>query len=198
MLKIKKRRSIGIPRIALLGTALLLLSGGLYLLLLVASPSLAPLITMKPIEVRSLPAPQATNNRVIIPKIGVNIPYDKGAASLDRGAEWRYPERGNPEKGGNFIIAAHRFSIQPTPQGTIEKSPFYHIDKLAVGDKIVIDYIGTRYGYEIEKIFTVKPTQVEIEAPSTDAKLTLYTCELDGSDAGRVVVVAKPLGKVAL
>ncbi|AGL62027.1 putative sortase family protein [Candidatus Saccharimonas aalborgensis] len=198
MLKIKKRRSIGIPRIALLGTALLLLSGGLYLLLLVASPSLAPLITMKPIEVRSLPAPQATDNRVIIPKIGVNIPYDKGAASLDRGAEWRYPERGNPEKGGNFIIAAHRFSIQPTPQGTIEKSPFYHIDKLAVGDKIVIDYIGTRYGYEIEKIFTVKPTQVEIEAPSTDAKLTLYTCELDGSDAGRVVVVAKPLGKVAL
>ena len=153
---------------------------------------------MKPIEVRSLPAPQATDNRVIIPKIGVNIPYDKGAASLDRGAEWRYPERGNPEKGGNFIIAAHRFSIQPTPQGTIEKSPFYHIDKLAVGDKIVIDYIGTRYGYEIEKIFTVKPTQVEIEAPSTDAKLTLYTCELDGSDAGRVVVVAKPLGKVAL
>lgn len=198
MLKIKKRRSIGIPRIALLGTALLLLSGGLYLLLLVASPSLAPLITMKPIEVRSLPAPQATDNRVIIPKIGVNIPYDKGAASLDRGAEWRYPERGNPEKGGNFIIAAHRFSIQPTPQGTIEKSPFYHIDKLAVGDKIVIDYTGTRYGYEIEKIFTVKPTQVEIEAPSTDAKLTLYTCELDGSDAGRVVVVAKPLGKVAL
>ncbi len=198
MLKIKKRRSIGIPRIALLGTALLLLSGGLYLLLLVASPSLAPLITMKPIEVRSLPAPQATDNRVIIPKIGVNIPYDKGAASLDRGAEWRYPERGNPEKGGNFIIAAHRFSIQPTPQGTIEKSPFYHIDKLVVGDKVVIDYTGTRYGYEIEKIFTVKPTQVEIEAPSTDAKLTLYTCELDGSDAGRVVVVAKPLGKVAL
>ena len=198
MLKIKKRRSIGIPRIALLGTALLLLSGGLYLLLLVASPSLAPLITMKPKEVLSLPAPQATDNRVIIPKIGVNIPYDKGAASLDRGAEWRYPERGNPEKGGNFIIAAHRFSIQPTPQGTIEKSPFYHIDKLAVGDKIVIDYTGTRYGYEIEKIFTVKPTQVEIEAPSTDAKLTLYTCELDGSDAGRVVVVAKPLGKVAL
>ena len=78
------------------------------------------------------------------------------------------------------------------------KRQFYHIDKLAVGDKIVIDYIGTRYGYEIEKIFTVKPTQVEIEAPSTDAKLTLYTCELDGSDAGRVVVVAKPLGKVAL
>ena len=198
MLKIKKRRSIGIPRIALLGTALLLLSGGLYLLLLVASPSLAPLTTMKPIEVRSLPAPQATDNRVIIPKIGVNIPYGKGAASLDRGAEWRYQERGNPEKGGNFIIAAHRFSIQPTPQGTIETSPFYHIDKLVVGDKVVIDYAGTRYGYEIEKIFTVKPTQVEIEAPSTDAKLTLYTCELDGSDAGRVVVVAKPLGKVAL
>ncbi|MCA9336972.1 class E sortase, partial [Candidatus Saccharibacteria bacterium] len=109
-----------------------------------------------------------------------------------------YPERGNPEKGGNFIIAAHRFSIQPTPQSTIEKSPFYNIDKLAVSDKIVIDYDGARYGYEVEKVFDVKPNQIEIEAPSKESKLTLYSCELGGADAGRIVYVAKPLGLIAL
>ena len=180
------------------GVALCLLIGGLYLLSLVAAPTVAPLIAAKQIDVNTLDAPTVEKNRIVIPKIGVDIHYAPGAASLDKGAQWRYPDRGNPAKGGNFILAAHRFSIQPTPQSTVEKSPFYNIDKLVVGDKIVVDYVGTRYGYEIDKIFEVKPTQIEIEAPSETAKLTLYSCELGGSEAGRIVVTAKPLGKVAL
>ena len=179
-------------------TAIGLLCGGMYLLSLVAAPSVAPLITLKPISVNALPAPSVAENRIVIPKIGVNIAYAPGAASLDRGAQWRFPERGNPATGGNFIIAAHRFSIQPTPQGTVEKSPFYNIDRLVVGDKIVVDYKGDRYAYQIDKTFEVKPSQTEIEATSDTPKLTLYSCELGGSDAGRVVITATPLGKVAL
>ncbi len=177
--------------------ALCLMLGGAYLLMLVAAPTVVPLITMKPIDVKLLPAPAIAKNRIVIPKIGVNIAYGEGVAALDKGAEWRYPERGNPKSGGNFIIAAHRFSIQPTPQGTVEKSPFYHIDKLVIGDEIVVDYQGARYGYKISKIFDVKPNQIEIEAPSSDAKLTLYSCELGGSEAGRIVVVATPLGQIS-
>ncbi len=198
MLKIKttKKRwswSMGIGVIAVV-----MMAGGLYLLSLVAAPTIAPLIAMKPIDVKALPAPKPAVNRIVIPKIGVDIPYGEGVAALDKGAQWRFPDRGNPEKGGNFIIAAHRFSIQPTPQGTIEKSPFYNIDKLVIGDKIVADYDGDRYAYEITKMFDVKPTQIEIEAPSEESKLTLYSCELGGAEAGRVVILAKPLGKVAL
>lgn len=178
--------------------AVVMMAGGLYLLSLVAAPTIAPLIAMKPIDVKALPAPKPAVNRIVIPKIGVDIPYGEGVAALDKGAQWRFPDRGNPEKGGNFIIAAHRFSIQPTPQGTIEKSPFYNIDKLVIGDKIVADYDGDRYAYEITKMFDVKPTQIEIEAPSEESKLTLYSCELGGAEAGRVVILAKPLGKVAL
>jgi sortase A len=198
MLKIETKRSvISGPRIFAFAATILLIGGG-YVLTLVGAPAVAPLITMKPISVNALPAPAKSDNRIIIPKIGVNIVYGEGKTSLDKGAEWRHPERGNPENGGNFIIAAHRFSIQPTPLATIEKSPFYSIDKLAVGDKIVIDYNGTRYGYEIDTVTNVKPDQTEIEAPSETPKLTLYSCELDGSSAGRVVLTAKPLGKVAV
>ena len=198
MLKIKKtkKKASWSQLVGLL--ALVMMAGGIYTLGLVAAPTVAPLITMKPIDVKALQKKKKKDNRIVIPKIGVNIPFAPGEASLDRGAQWRYPERGSPEKGGNFIVAAHRFSIQPTPQGTIEKSPFYHIDKLVVGDKLVVDYEGTRYGYEITKMFDVKPTQIEIEAPSTEPKLTLYSCELGGAEEGRVVIVAKPLGKVAL
>lgn len=199
MLSISKKRGSAIRRTLLISTACLLLTSGIYVLILVASPAVVPIITRKPINVKELPAPTTLDNRIVIPKIGVNIAYGSdGIASLDRGAWWRYPERGNPEKGGNFIIAAHRFSIQPTPQGTVEKSPFYSIDKIAVGDKIIVDYDGKRYGYEVSQTFDVKPNQIEIEAPSTEAKLTLYSCELGGSDSGRIVVVAKLLGEVAI
>jgi sortase A len=200
MLSINGKKSVRrAPRKILVVASVLLIAGGLYTLALVFAPAAAPYLVTKPITVSALPAPKTTDNRIIIPKIGVNIPYNAGGkAALDQGAEWRYPERGNPAKGGNFIIAAHRFTIQPTIGGTIEKSPFYNIDKLVTGDKIVVDYDGVRYGYEITSLSTVKPDQTEIEAPSDTAKLTLYSCELDGSDAGRVVIVAGPLGKIAL
>ena len=72
----------------------------------------------------------------------------------------------------------------------------YNIDKMKLGDNIVVDYEGARYAYEITKIFDVKPNQTEIEAPSQEAKLTLYSCELGGSDAGRIVITGKLLGQV--
>ena len=197
MLAIPQKRR---PKLFIVGTicAVLIFGAGAYVLLLTASPSLGTFTVMRPINVSSLPLPNKTDNRIVIPKIGVDIAYAPGAAALDRGAEWRYPDRGNPQTGGNFIIAAHRLSIQPTPLGTIEKSPFYNIDKLLVGDKIIIDYQGQRYAYEINTIFNVTPNQTEIEAPSSTPKLTLYSCQLDGSSAGRVVINAKPLGQVAV
>ncbi|MFZ1243057.1 MAG: class E sortase [Candidatus Saccharimonas sp.] len=185
------------PRRAAIGVgAFALLIVGSYTLVNVLSPTLAPILAPTTVDVHALAQPSRSKNQVVIPKLGLQISYASGDESvLDRGAWWRYPERGSPANGGNFIIAAHRFSIQPTPGGTIEKSPFYHIDKLVIGDQIVTDYNGKRYVYEVEKIFDVKPSQTEIEAPSSEAKLTLYSCELGGSDAGRVVVVAKKLGE---
>lgn len=195
MLAIKHRKNRR-GSYVVLTAALCLVAAGFYMLALAASPSVAPLIFTKPIDAKSLPQARASENRVVIPRIGVNIRYDKGSAALDRGAEWRYPERGNPKDGGNFIIAAHRFSIQPTPRSTVEKSPFYNIDKMQLKDNILIDYEGARYAYEITKIFNVEPTQTEIEAPSSEAKITLYSCELGGSETGRVVVIGKLLGQV--
>lgn len=198
MLTIRHKRTRNTKRLLLSGFSIVLLGGGLYILSLVAAPVAAPIFTMKPIDIKTLPTPDKTGNRIIIPKLGVNIAYDKGAVALDRGAEWRSPSSGNPVDGGNFVIAAHRFSIQPTPQGTIEKSPFYNIDKLTNGDKIVIDYENKRYGYEITKEFTVKPTQIEIEARTNDPTLTMYSCGLSGSEGDRYVIQAKRMGEISL
>lgn len=176
--------------------AILMLVSGLYLLALVYSPAVIPYVA-KPIDPKTLASPNLKDNLVIIPKIGVKIPYGEGEKSLNDGAWWRYPERGNPLKGGNFILAAHRFTMWGTINETVRKSPFYNVDKLKIGDQVIIDYQGKRYLYSIDKIFNVKPDQIEIEAPSSTAKLTLYTCNLGGSADGRVVLTAKPEGEVA-
>lgn len=198
MLHIQKKRLPSTRSTLLLSTALLMFASGLYLMALVATPVITPYLPVGKIDVASLQSPRINDNRIIIPKIGVNIAYGEGEAALDSGAQWRYPDRGNPATGGNFIIAAHRFELAVTPQATLLKSPFYHIDKLTAGDEIIVDYEGTRYGYTVNRIYDVQPTQVEIEAPTTDAKMTLYTCTLGGATDGRVVIDATPLGEVTV
>lgn len=197
MLHIQPERRFSFKTTFFIFVALALIVSGGYVALLAMAPQIPIFYPSKPMDVTALEEPAPKDNRIIIPNINVNIPYGTdGQASLDSGALWRHPERGNPVDGGNFIIAAHRFSIQPTPQATVQKSPFYHLDKLKVGDPILIDYNGARYGYKISKRYNVKPTQTEIEAESDQPKLTLYSCELGGSEAGRIVFEATPMGEV--
>lgn len=175
-----------------------MMGGGLYLLSLVGAPVMMPIISMEPINPAALASPKETGNRIVIPKIGVDIEYGEGEVALDNGAQWRHPSRGNPSDGGNFIIAAHRFTLAATPQQTVRQSPFYHIDKLGIGDQFIVDYEGKRYGYEVDEIFTVQPDQVEIEAKTKEHRLTLYSCGLGGADDVRVVLYATPLGEVSV
>lgn len=168
--------------------AIILLVVGVYLLIMSQKPTLL-VPDLKPTVIE---APEEIKDKqVIIPKIGVNVEIKEGDQSVLKTGAWhRFPERGDPEKGGNFIVSGHRFVMGYTPKRTKEMSFFYNIDKLAVGDTILIDWQKTRYEYKITKIHTVKPNQVEIENPSDEAKLTLYTCTLNGSNDGRVVLVA--------
>lgn len=198
MLVIKQRKHRFTKSRPIIGLAIFTLLAGIYLLSLAGAPAVMPMIATSAIDVNSLQRPTVGANRIVIPKIGVDIEYGEGEQALDNGAQWRFPERGNPKDGGNFIIAAHRFTLAPTPLETVRKSPFYHIEKLAVGDEIVVDYDGKRYGYRISKKFDVKPSQTEIEAADTDNRLTLYSCGLGGVSDSRIVLYGDPLGEVTI
>ncbi len=125
-----------------------------------------------------------------IPKIDINVPFSEDG--LNTGAWWRKSANGNPKEGGNFVLAAHRFSLGATPTQTARKSPFYSIDKLQIGDTITIDYNHTRYTYTITKKLTVKPSDVYIEERTEKPQLTLYSCTLGGEYDGRDVIIAQP------
>ncbi len=148
---------------------------------------------------KKLDKPVGSNgDRLYIPQINVDVAIVTGddSSALEKGAWHRKPENGNPETGGNFVLSAHRFVMDVTPQGTVEKSPFYNIDRLLVGDRLVVDYGGKRYEYGIKKKYAVKPNASEIEAKSDSPKMTLYSCTLQGSADGRDVIEAVLLGQV--
>jgi sortase A len=171
-----------------------LLIVGVYLLI----TALAPLIPASSrVDLASQPAqPQdITENRLYIPKLNIDVLIAEGdnETALEKGAWHRKPENGSPEKGGNFVLSAHRFQMGWTPGETRHNSPFYHIDKLQPGDKIYVDYNQTRYTYEVTKKYNVDRYAVEIESPSAEAKMTLYSCDLAGEAAGREVIEARPI-----
>lgn len=171
--------------------AVCLIFSGLYMLFLLRSADVKPLSQQK--QEQFVPE-QIAEKQIIIPKIAVKVDIFEGDKSvLEKGAWHRVPENGDPDKGGNFVVSAHRFVMGGTPGQTKQRSPFYNIEKLSENDTIFIDWQHKRHEYKITKVYKVKPTQVEIEAPSETAKLTLYSCTLGGSADGRVVIEAEPI-----
>lgn len=192
--KIRQKR--GYAQYLITGLAVVLMLVGGYFLFLTLAPQTQVLSASFEEWNRPVEPPKVDENRLYIPKIKLNIDYEAGGEEvLNEKAWWRYPERGDPVEGGNFILSAHRFDLGFTPGQTIRKSPFFHLNRLEEGNKVYVDFEGKRYEYTIEKRFDVKPTQVEIEEPTEEHQLTIYTCMLEGQDAGREVLVARQTGK---
>ena len=131
---------------------------------------------------------------IYIPSAGIQAPIAEGGADeLDKGKAWhRFPDRGDPTKGGNFILTGHSFVWGYSPQQVTQKSIFYTLNDTKPGDEVIIRWDKQLYHYTVSEKTTVKPTEVSVEAPSKDPKMTIYTCTPSGSADGRVVLVAKP------
>lgn len=163
---------------------------GIYILVLYMSPRLVPVFKKNSV----VNDQEDTSNRLTIPSTGINVAIKEGGEEqLEHGAWHRFPERGNPELGGNFILSAHSFVWGITPDQVTEKSYFYTLKDVNVGDEISVRWNYKDYKYKVDQTFDVKPNQIEIEKPSIEPKLTIYTCTESGSADGRVVVVAKPI-----
>jgi sortase A len=98
---------------------------------------------------------------------------------------WRWPTSSTPDKGGNTVLLAHRFSYTG-PHGA-----FYYLDKLKVGDEIGVIWNGKTYTYAVISSKEVPPTDTAIQNNTNDARLTLFTCTPLWSPKNRLVVVAR-------
>lgn len=127
-------------------------------------------------------------NKVVIPSIGVNgVIYEGNSAATLNNGIWRRPNTSTPDRGSNTVLTAHRFLYESGP------ITFYHLDKVKPGDKIYTLWNNKRYEYEVYEIKEVLPTQVEVESPTNESILTLYTCTPLWTAEKRLVVRAKLL-----
>jgi len=128
-----------------------------------------------------------TPNRLIMPAALSDQTVFEGpnALTLKQGV-WHRPQTSTPDKGGNTVFAAHRFTYT-NPRGA-----FYHLDKLQVGDPVGVVWNGKMYKYTVSEIKTVGPGAAYIEDPTAEPRLTLYTCTPLTLPKDRLVVIATP------
>ncbi len=135
-----------------------------------------------------LPVAATRENRLLIPKIGVNIPVvEGGAEALQRGA-WHLPGTAEGPENGNMVLSAHRFRYRPPSSTT-----FYLLDKLVVNDTLLLVWKGKGVVYRVTGTRIVEPTALNVLDPSPTPRLTLITCTPLFSTARRLVVVAEPV-----
>ncbi|MCD8545770.1 class E sortase [Candidatus Woesebacteria bacterium] len=127
-------------------------------------------------------------NRLVIPVIGVESQiHEGGEEALDKGV-WHRPGTSNPVEEGNMVLTGHRFLYTG-----FNKNTFYNLDKLKIGDEIIVYWEGREYVYLVIDKKVVEDTDVYVEGDFGDERVTLYTCHPLWSADKRLVIVGKPL-----
>lgn len=141
---------------------------------------------LRPSQSKTTPPPAVVGNHLIIPSMQLDATVYDGTSvyTLNKGL-WHRPDSSTPDKGGNTVIAGHRFTYT-NPHGIL-----YYLDKVSVGDEIGVYWNNVRYLYKVSEVKVVPPTAVQIEDNTADARLTVYTCTPLWSPHQRLVVVAE-------
>ncbi len=105
----------------------------------------------------------------------------------------QYPGTALPGKHGNAVLFGH--SILPIFYNpTNYLSIFSLLPSLKTGDEIYVNYDGIDYVYQVENMFEVLPTDIQVlDQDSSDSFLTLVTCVPPGDPRNpkRLIVRAR-------
>ncbi|MEA3357305.1 MAG: sortase [Patescibacteria group bacterium] len=109
---------------------------------------------------------------------------DLSAEAMFRGF-WHYPLSAVPGKRGNTVIFGHRFDKLPPSTET-----FFNLDKILVGDGILISQNNSEFTYTVVKIKIVEKDDVAILKNKGDYRLTLITCTPLWTSEKRLAIIA--------
>ncbi len=95
-----------------------------------------------------------------------------------------YPETPLPGQLGNAAIAGHR---------TTFGQPFFDVDKLEVGDEIIVTTLAGRYVYRVTGQQIVSPSDYQVISTTdpTKATLTLTSCHPKYTARERIIITAE-------
>lgn len=128
--------------------------------------------------------------RIIAPAMGLDAVVVKGASvsNLRRGPGW-IATSALPGPTGNCAISGHRTTYQ---------APFYELDRLGVGDEIILISPFRRYRYVVSGREIVLPTDTSVIGPTDSPQLTLIACHPKYSASRRLVVTGELVEVVRL
>jgi sortase A len=133
--------------------------------------------------------------RLVIPRLHMDrvvVQGSRGAGSLSPGSDTAYLRGGPvhygvtplPGAGEPFAVAGHR---------TTYSAPFYSLNELRRGDRIVVDTPYGRFVYRVARLTTVLPSNVGV-LYDRGYGLVLTTCTPPYSASHRLVVWATAAG----
>ncbi|BAN01273.1 class E sortase [Ilumatobacter coccineus] len=120
--------------------------------------------------------------RIEIPDIGVN---DIVVAGIDTGdlkkGPGHFPDTPLPGQLGNAAIAGHR---------TTYGQPFHNVDKLQIGDDIVVTTLNGEFTYKVTGTQIVSPSDYQVISTSdpTKATITLVSCHPKWTAQQRIII----------
>ena len=149
---------------------------------IVNNPEITPSQVFEPDEIIG-------GKRLIIPSLLLDKPiYEGNSPGIVHKGVWRLPHTSTPDAGSNTVFVGHRFSYK-------DPAVFYNLDKMEKGQRFAVFWNQHKYLYEVMSKDVVAPTRIDIEAPTTESRLTLYTCTPLWTAKNRLVVVAKLVEK---
>ncbi len=187
----------------LIATGLALVGSAFWTMRAQGSPASAPLVQMLPSTdgggalqpsahqkpIRQMPAgPDDVIATLTIPRLGITgAPvYDrgldpKGSMLIAHGYAITHYAYSAGIGGGNAVLYGH---------DDIEGSIFARLKDLQPGDEIDVTVAGQTQRYRVSTRAIVPATAVQILDPTSDVRLTLFTCWPNWVDTQRVVVTA--------
>ena len=131
------------------------------------------------------PTPITMKDRLVIASVNINMPVFLGDTekTLNKGG-WLFPATSRPEQGGNSVIFGHRYMYRPPKSNT-----FWNLDKVEIGDEMVLTWQGKEYKYRVFEKKVIEPTNLSVIQPTSDGRLTVITCTPLWTTKQRLVIV---------
>lgn len=136
------------------------------------------------------------NFELFIPKLNIDVPVipnvngtnEKVYSEALKGGVAHYAGTALPDGGSNIFIFGHSSSILGT--GKYDKV-FASLGDLAIGDEIILLFNDMNYKYSVIDKKIVPSGDSSVLSSTNDEQLTLMTCWPIGTDAKRLVIIAK-------
>jgi sortase A len=149
----------------------------------------ADYLVPQPFDAAPPPEPEDQRpTRLLLPAIGVDSPIEEvfiqdGAWQVAEYAVGYHHGSALPGEAGNTVMAGH---------AGLRGSVFRHLGEVQAGDDIFVVAGGWQFHYRVREIQKVRPSRVEVTAPTATPVLTLITCT--DWDTMRLVVIADIVG----